>query len=109
PITTRKGTKPLVSRRITGPFFTTSIDVQRTTASFANSEGWREAPNTYLREPWIRGAIVAVNGRITTTSRTIVSAIKGHAHFSHSSASVLAAIANNTTPAAIPVSCPNKR
>ena len=109
PITTRNGSRPLVRRRIVSPFLITSIDVQTTTASLASSEGWSELPNRYRRDPWTRGAIDAVNGKITITNSIKDVIMIGQAHFSQTSASILATTANNATPTVIPTSCRTRR
>src|SRR5512146_164963 len=49
PITTTNGTRPLVKRLRLSPFLTMSIDTQTTTASFANSDGWKKAPRAVNR------------------------------------------------------------
>ena len=61
------------------PFFTMSIDVQTTTASLPNSDGWKELPKRKRREPLI-AARCARGARGRAAASTIVIHMIGHAH-----------------------------
>jgi hypothetical protein len=102
-MTTKNGSTPLVSRRSCSPFFTISIDVQTTTASLPNSDGWSELPNRNRREPLTRGAMLSGSTRHSSRLTMVIHMI-GHAHPRKRSASSFAATANATIPRPTPES-----